>query len=227
MTDIIFLHGALGTSITWEPYFKLAKNDDFSCYSFDFSGHGSKSLDGFGIEYFAEELKQFISMNKLVKPNVIGYSMGGYVALYLKQINNNLIGKVLTLNTKLNWSPEFVEREIQNLNPELILSKVPAFAKKLEELHGLQWSQLVNEVKTMMIQLSRDPNLNAEILKEFGSEICLCASSNDKMVSIEETVAFSRNLKNAQFACIPYSSHALESIASEVFWEIARKHFQS
>ena len=70
--------------------------------------------------------------------DIFGYSMGGYVALWLARFYPDRVGKIFTLGTKLKWNDEEAEKEIKMLNPEKVELKVPAFAQQLAERHGEQ-----------------------------------------------------------------------------------------
>lgn len=133
MANIILLHGALGSSGDLNALSKVLIRRGLSVSSFSFSGHGKTSLGpAYGIEQFALELEHHILENSLKNSSVFGYSMGGFVALYLASKQKKIIKSIVTLGTKFNWSKDAVERELKMLNPELILAKVPSFAKTLE-----------------------------------------------------------------------------------------------
>src|SRR5690606_36784616 len=132
MEKIILLHGALGDDSDLTHLAKMLQNKGPETYCFSYSGHGTNTFaDEFGINQFARELKDFIEANKLVKPTVFGYSMGGYVALKLASETQELLGKIITLGTKFDWNKNTVEREANMCDAEFILKKVPDFAKRL------------------------------------------------------------------------------------------------
>src|SRR5206468_4121330 len=134
------------------------KNSGLEVFSFNFSGHGKTNFNtnGFSIPVFAEELEKFIINNKIVKPSIFGYSMGGYVALYLASQNANLLGNIATLGTKFSWSPEIAQREIKMLDAKTISEKVPKFAEALKNRHGVQWQELLNKTSQMMVELGNN-----------------------------------------------------------------------
>ena len=134
---LIILHGALGCKEQFTEWArKLSKK--FDCLLMDFSGHGSRSGEeiDFSIELFSEDLKKFIQIHRLTRPHILGYSMGGYVALYSARENPELLGKIITIATKFDWNPETSKKEAGYLKPELMLQKVPALAEQLKQRHG-------------------------------------------------------------------------------------------
>ncbi|MGZ3903152.1 MAG: alpha/beta fold hydrolase [Bacteroidia bacterium] len=214
--SVIILHGALGSNEQFADW-KEALSDKYDCYSFDFSGHGSKSSEGvqFSIELFSEELAVFIKERKLDKPVIIGYSMGGYVALYTALNPENPLGNVMTIATKFDWNPESSKREAGYLNPEIMQAKVPAFAEQLKQRHGSHWENLVKKTAALMLRLGENPPVTIENIKSIQNKIKFCVGDKDKMVSIAETQAMYKNATNANFCVMPDTAHLPETMSVE------------
>jgi esterase/lipase len=138
--------------------------------------------------------------------------MGGFVALQLASQKNSSIEKVITLGTKFNWSKESVEKEIQLLDPETILKKVPAFAAVLEKKHGKTWKELVLKTAALMVEISDKQFLKPEVLGAIHVPVLLGIADRDTMVSLDETVSVFKTLPNAQMFMLPHSKHPLESV---------------
>jgi len=79
--------------------------ESFKVYSTDFSGHGGSSFKdvAFSIEFFADDVLQFMQQKELDKINIFGYSMGGYVGIYLARYHPEKVGKLVTVATKYYW----------------------------------------------------------------------------------------------------------------------------
>ena len=113
MKPIILLHGAIGAKDQLEPLAKELSGNGFQTYSFNFSGHGQSPFQNqFSISQFSNELLEFVVKTHLIRPAIFGYSMGGYVALYLASQKPDGLGKIITLGTKFVWSPEIAVKEI-------------------------------------------------------------------------------------------------------------------
>lgn len=213
MRSIILLHGAIGATDQLEPLAaELEKN--FRVFMLGFSGHGRHAFSskGFGIEIFAEELKSFITENKLAQPCIFGYSMGGYVALHLASIEPQLVGTIITLGTKFSWSPEIAEKEARMLDAETILQKVPKFAAALEQRHGSEWKELLQKTAQMMKGLGDKNILTQEILSKINSRVIIGLADSDNMVSLDETTAAYKNLPNAGMYMLPFTKHPIETV---------------
>jgi len=83
---ILLLHGFMGNIDEFEPAIKLL-GDDFSYLTVDLPGHGKTQVLG-GDEYYsmgntAQGLIDLLDELKIAKCFLVGYSMGGRLALYL------------------------------------------------------------------------------------------------------------------------------------------------
>lgn len=76
---LVFLHGFLGIKEDWEQVIAHLK-DQFCCYAFDLPGHGKSEID----LHLNESVIATILSLKLPPCPLVGYSMGGRIALSLK-----------------------------------------------------------------------------------------------------------------------------------------------
>jgi pimeloyl-ACP methyl ester carboxylesterase len=153
---ILLLHGALGASPQLSVIQEQLELLGRSVTSFEFSGHGKSPLNkDFSIAGFASELIGFIDETKHKgKYVVLGYSMGGYIALYAALQVPGLFKGIITLATKFNWTPENAQHEVRMLDPSKIEEKIPAFAQVLDKRHVvIHWKQNMLLTANMMIEL--------------------------------------------------------------------------
>jgi len=212
MKNILLLHGALGSSEDLVSLENALKKENLKVYTFSFSGHGKTPFkDKFGIEQFVKELEGFIKEKKLSELTVFGYSMGGYVALFLASQQNDLIQKIITLGTKFDWSKNSVDKETKMLDPKIISEKVPAFAKALETKHGEVWNDLLLKTADLMREIHEKEFLTTELLKGLQIPALLGLGDKDQMVSLEETTGVFKLLPNAAMFMLPKTKHQLES----------------
>ena len=212
MKTIILLHGAIGANDQLEPLTKELTQKGFQVFSFNFSGHGQKPFqNNFGIEQFADELEQFIATQHLEKPNVFGYSMGGYVALYLAHKQPTLLGNIITLGTKFEWTPEMAQKETKMLDAKTILEKVPKFAEDLKIRHGNEWELLLSKTAEMMLSLGTNNALSLNDYTTIENKILIGLADKDTMVSLAETTAVYKQLKNGAMYMLPNTKHPIES----------------
>lgn len=215
MKDLILLHGAMGSKASLDSL-QQALSHQYNCLSFNFSGHGNTAFnsEGFGIEYFAEELANFIEEKKLIQPNIFGYSMGGYVALHLAIQNPNILGKIITLGTKFGWSPESADEETGRMNPDVMEKKIPAYTEKLAAIHGEHWKELVWQTAGMMLELGEEPLISIESIVKIQNQVLILRGSEDQMVNDVESKWAVAHLPNGQFKTLENQPHPIEKIDS-------------
>ena len=224
MQTIILLHGAIGAKDQLEPLAAELKQQGYNVFTLSFSGHGQTSFaTSFGIEQFALELEQFIETNHLDKPSVFGYSMSGYVALYLAHQQPTLLGNIITLGTKFEWSPAIAQKEVKMLDSKTIIEKVPKFAEALQKRHGQDWELLLQKTAEMVLSLG---NKNALTLNDFATienKVLIGLADKDNMVSLEETTAVYKQLKNGAMYMFSNTKHPIESVNVKLLLQVIKE----
>ncbi len=215
-SNLVLLHGALGAASQFGAL-KTALENDRSVSVLNFSGHGGKPFaPGFSIETFAQELLSFFDQNDMEKADVFGYSMGGYVALQLARVAPERIGKIITLATKFDWTPETAAREVKMLDPEKIEEKVPAFAEMLAVRHAPNdWKELLRKTADLMLALGGRNLLEVNILRKIPHPALICLGDKDQMISVEETRRAAEALPNGKLLIFDETPHLFEKVDVE------------
>lgn len=210
---LLILHGALGCKEQFTAWIQ-ALSGRFDCHAFDFSGHGIKSaeINKFSIEAFSEDLKKYIEANNLNQPHVLGYSMGGYVALFTALRDSAPLGNIMTISTKFDWNKESSQKEAGYLKPAMMLQKVPQLAGQLKQRHGSHWENVVEKTAEMMLLLGEKPLLINENIGGIKNKIKFCVGDQDKMVSMDETMRMFRGANNAELCVLPATAHLPETM---------------
>jgi pimeloyl-ACP methyl ester carboxylesterase len=208
---LLCLHGALGSAAQMQaPLSPLAEKANL--LFFDFPGHGERSAEPLNLEACVAATRDYMLKNHLAGTAIFGYSMGGYVALLLAKHYPELVGQIITLGTKLNWNPHDAAAEVQKLNPEIILEKVPKYAATLQQLHGENWKKVLAKTADVMLDLGANPRLTDDVYQTIQHPVLLCLADGDTMVTREETIHAAWLLPNGEFAEIPNSGHAIEKV---------------
>lgn len=224
MKNIILLHGAIGAKDQLESLSQELKQQDYNVFTMSFSGHGQIPFQrNFGIEQFALELEQFIQSNKLEKPTVFGYSMGGYVALYLALRNSTILGNIITLGTKFEWSQAIAQKEVKMLDSKTIIEKVPKFAEALKNRHGNNWEMLLQKTAEMMLSLGDKNLLTLTNFLSIENKVLIGLADKDTMVSLEETTNVFKQLKQGSMYMLPNTKHQIESVNVKLMSQIIKE----
>lgn len=213
MKDILFLHGALGTS---EMFNQLAGllSSEFRIHLLTFSGHGNQAngADTLSMDVFADDINHYLNEHHLDQAGVFGYSMGGYAAVYSAFKYPERFTAIMTLATVFDWSPERSLKESAMLDPEKIQEKVPAFAESLKKLHGKEnWKSLLHQTAGLMKDLGEHHLSEAEF-RALSCPVRIALGDRDKMVSVESSYAVSQKIPKGSFLVIPETAHPFEKV---------------
>ena len=219
MTSLILLHGAIGSAAQLGDLIDALKNN-YRIHALNFYGHGGYTNNGkhFSIEGFAEQVTTFIKdLNESEPVNIFGYSMGGYVAMYMARHSNINIAKIITLGTKFHWDESIAAKECKMLQPEVIEQKIPAFAQQLQQRHHPQpWKEVLTKTAEMLQQMGKQNPLQLNEYASIQTPSLIMLGDKDKMVSREETIAVYEQLPNAQLAVLPGTPHPIEQVDKDL-----------
>lgn len=212
MTHLLLLHGALGDKSQLGPLAGSLK-DDFKVHTLNFAGHGGATMPlSFTIDGFANDVLTYMDQNEITSAHLFGYSMGGYVALHLAKNHPERVGKIFTLGTKLQWSPEIAQRETRMLDADKIGEKVPAFAAQLANRHKPNdWKEVLKKTAQMMITLG-DSVLDPAFYESIDADVRLAVGDRDTMTSLEETAAAFGKIPGASLLVLPQTPHPIEKV---------------
>jgi pimeloyl-ACP methyl ester carboxylesterase len=215
---LLLLHGAISSRKQFDVLLPFL-SDRFEVHTFNFQGHGGSETPGdpFSIPLFASSVLRYLDEKKISATSIFGYSMGGYVALYLAAHHPVRVSKIFTLATKLEWTPQIAERETKQLNAEKIAEKVPAFAATLEKIHLPQdWKKVLEKTSAMLLGLGKQPVLTEKDFRQIEAPAIIGIGEMDKMVSVEESENAARHLKNGKLLVLPATQHPFEKINHEM-----------
>ncbi len=211
MTDLVLLHGALGSKVQLEQL-KTLLQPHFTVHTLNFQGHGDLVSDEpFSIRLFVQNVLDYLNKNDIQTCAIFGYSMGGYVALKLAQEHPTRVDRIVTLATKFAWSPEIATKETALLNPAKIEEKVPKFAAALAQLHT-DWKTVMVQTASCMTDLGNQPALTETDFHEITIPVSLLLGSEDSMVTREETQAVAQHLPDSYVELIDGWQHPIERI---------------
>jgi pimeloyl-ACP methyl ester carboxylesterase len=210
MRSLIFLHGALGTESQMQPVINRM-NRGGEKIALTFEGHGERSSNEqvFRIESFAENVFEYMNKRAIQKADLFGYSMGGYVALWMARHYPERVGKIATLGTVLTWSREKAEREAKLLNPDLIEEKVPKFAEMLARQHPGRWREVVEKTREMLLHLGSNPLMSENDWQELTHTVRIHIGDRDETASLADTLSVFNRLKAGELNVLPDTPHPI------------------
>jgi pimeloyl-ACP methyl ester carboxylesterase len=211
---LLILHGAAGSKKRFDSIAK-ALESKFDVYRMNFSGHGGESMpnEPFSIELFSRDVIKFMNSHELRQVNIFGFSMGGFVGLYLAAHHPERVLKVVTLGTKFNWNKETVRQQVRLLDPATIKEKLPAYAEELKLLHEPNdWEEVIKKTTEMLTDMGRKNPLSEDDLTKLEIPVLIGMGDRDNLVIIEESVYSYRLLKKGQLFIIPDTPHPIHNV---------------
>lgn len=219
MTDervLVLLHGALGSgagfaALTQEigPSVRLLTPD--------LPGHGGADLPArFTTDVFVDAVLAALDSAGVQRAHVFGYSMGGHVALALARRHPERVAGVMTLATKLRWTPEVAARESRLLDLARMREKVPRFAEELEARHApTPLADLLARTAEFLKALGDAPELTPEVLSGLEVPALFGVGDRDATVTLDETAEAARAAPRGGLLVLPDVPHPLERVPTE------------
>ncbi len=213
MTPLLLLHGALGSAAQFEPLISRLSAGR-PVFAPDFPGHGGLPTgEPFSMQRFSDFVLAFLEKEHIARADIFGYSMGGYVALFLAAQHPERVRRVFTLGTKFDWSPDIAARETGMLNPEKIETKVPAFARALAARHApADWKTVLHQTADLMRDLGDGHGLRPESFAQIVCPVTIGLGELDNMVTPEESRAAAGALPDGRFEILPGCKHPIEQV---------------
>lgn len=212
MQPILLLHGAIGAADQLIPLAEQL-HDHYKVYTLNFSGHGGTPFPegDFSIATFADGVLALLEREQLDKISIFGYSMGGYVAMYLAKYHPDKIDKIITLATKFHWDEATAVKEVKMLNADKIIEKVPDFAKALEKRHAPNdWKDVLHRTADMLQRMGMDNPLKADDYISITHPCMILIGDRDKMITLDETITVYKALPDACMGMLPQTPHPVE-----------------
>ncbi|GAB6147445.1 alpha/beta hydrolase [Desulfocicer niacini] len=95
---LFFVHGAWHGAWCWKPLMDYLAEKGFTSYALDLPGHGNRKSEGvaaLGIMDYVSEVEASIQELTLVKPVLIGHSMGGLIVQKFLEKNDALSSVII------------------------------------------------------------------------------------------------------------------------------------
>lgn len=109
---MLFLHGLLGSTEDFLPMIEGLR-DTFYCISVDLPGHGlSSCIHPFTLNTTLETLRSIMQHYNFSKGYIVGYSLGGRLAMLLEYYYPDLFSKVIILSAHPGLSSEEKEKRL-------------------------------------------------------------------------------------------------------------------
>lgn len=191
---VVFLHGFLESISMWS-YLEEFKN--FQCIFIDLPGHGASVFNSsihLTMSSIANSVQELIQEMGIVSYDIVGHSMGGYVALELKKLDA-ACDNVILLNSNF-WEdsePKKIDRRrvaelvqtkkdvfVQTAIPNLFMSPEKS-ASEIQDLIAEASSIRSETIAQSSIAMSERVD-NTDLVKENGNAVLVIQGKYDSIV---------------------------------------------
>ena len=196
---VVFLHGFMESISMWQ--FIEENEFPFQCILIDLPGHGKSELwdanESPSLNFMAAEVQKLIQFLGIQNYHVVGHSMGGYVAMILKE-TDDYCQKVVLLNSTFKEDSDVKKRDRVRV-ADLALKAKNLFIQ--EAIPGLFYrfekddscvQDLIEEAKQMEGQAiayaalaMRERTNTFHLMNNFPNEIFVVQGKYDPLISCE------------------------------------------
>ena len=183
---LIIIHGLFGMSDNWNTLGKeFAKY--FNVHIIDIRNHGkSPHSKVFNYDSMSSDLGNYINKHNLIKPIILGHSLGGKIAMHFTALNQSNVEKLIVADiAPKKYNTDF-HHEILTVLYKLQLD---SFKKREEVDHALSF--YIKEKGTRLFLLK---NLYRDDEKKFQWRLNIDVLL-DKIINIQEADFFSNNIE--------------------------------
>jgi pimeloyl-ACP methyl ester carboxylesterase len=204
---VVFLHGFLESSTMWEIL-------DLSQFNFcsiliDLPGHGKSNLE---IEIpsiieIAKSVKSTLVKLGIIEYDIIGHSLGGYVAIELHKLNNSK-GKICLMHSNF-WEDDENKKQDRNRVIEIVKTQKDFFIKEaipnlfLEKFRRtpfienlIQEALRINQEAIIFHTIAmRDRESNCDYIIQNSAKVFIIQGREDKIVLAGKMAKYNKSLK--------------------------------
>ena len=170
--SILFLHGNGEDSHTYDSI--INELSDYHLILMDSRGHGESDKGKLSYKLMAEDTYLLLNELNIDEVNVVGYSDGGIIALYLSLIDETLVKKMFLLG--VNYDTDGLKD------------------KTVEEIKR-EFKETKSEYLKLMLN---EPHLKINDLKAIDSRTIIITSDSD-CIKMDHSISLKENIKNTSF----------------------------
>lgn len=197
---LLLLHSALGTRSEMLPIAELFT--DRTTYLLDFSGHGKNSHlpEDYSSQSLAEEVLKYLDTERLDDVDVIGYSLGGYVAIQAALLEQKTgprsIRSIVSHAMKFYWEAKAIASAVDGMKFEELQLRAPTYIDALDRAHSVGSETVLKAVCALISDLSRR-SLSVGDIASLEVPLLLTTGELDSMVPPGEVRILADEIRRA------------------------------
>jgi pimeloyl-ACP methyl ester carboxylesterase len=225
---ILFLHSALGTHDEFDKFSAFYENR--MQILLDFPSHGASTMGQtpMTIRFLAESVRSLLEEFKIYSVDIIGYSMGGYVALELVRIAPSMVHSIVSHAMKFYWTEEAIMEALDGLDIEKIKARSQKGYEILSVMHSANGLENTISAMRSTIENFSLEQLSEDDLMKIQVPLLLSVGDRDTLVTLPEiTKLYQSQDKTKTFLAIhPNSPHPISKLELPSFTHSVREFWK-
>lgn len=209
---LVLLHGVNGTAAELAPLAKALNKLDVR--ALDLLGHGGRDVpDGYTLEEMAEDVIRWLDAEGVGRAWFLGYSLGGYLALYIARHWPERVQGVIGIIVKHVFDPDAVAHITYLCQPARLSRPGNPRAGELARAHGVDnWVGVTNNTARLFQSFGERPPLADADFRAIRAPVLLIGSTMDPLVPEAHSRALAALLPNARLGIFPGTAHPLGNL---------------
>ncbi len=210
---LVLLHGSNSSGPEMEPLAR-ALRPHFPLRAPNLLGHGGRVVpDGYSLEDMSADLVAWLDAERIGRCDLIGYSVGGYVALHVARHHPDRVRAVATLAAKYVFDEAAVSHVVHLSTPERLARPESPRKAEMERAHGAaNWEQVALNTCELFRRLGKKPPLDERDLSRITVPALIVSGDRDPLVPIAESRRMAELLPLARLAFFPGAAHPLAQV---------------
>ncbi len=225
---LIVLHGLGGaTMLETEPLVRHLE-PHFHVLAFDFAGHGGSAPyddDVLSVDFLADNIRGVLDYFDLESAHLFGFSIGGFVALRFALLHRRRAGRLAVHGANVDWNDQLADVMNARLDAEMLESRYPAIAQRLEEFHD-NWRHLFARVNRMILDLPSHRQTQ-HALHRIDHPVLVSAVDRDDLLPLGVPFSLHRALPNSTLAILPGTRHAFRDLDPVLYARLLVPYFNA
>lgn len=208
---MVLLHGSNG-STSQMAGLADALRPRFEVTVPDLLGHGGRPVPGgYTLEEMADDLLGVLAGSG--PSYLLGYSLGGYLALYLARHHRHLVRGVICIAVKHVLDAKGVAHVVYLADPARLGRPGNPRKAEMELAHGADnWEQVTRNTQTLFQLMGEAPPLRDDDLRAIETPVLHLSGDLDSLVPLGEFRTFGALLPKARLGLWPGSAHPIRKV---------------
>ncbi len=226
---ILFLHSALSTQREFDKLSSFYEDRKQILLDFPSHGESTTTFDSLTTQDLARFVRDLLEYLKVYSVDIIGYSLGGYVAIELALIAPSTVHSIVSHAMKFYWTEDATADSLAGINPAAIKARSSKGYEILSGMHGANGLDRTSLLMKSIIEHFRSEQLTPVKLREFHCPLLLSVGDRDALVPPEEVSRLYLELEKSKTYCAthPNSPHQLSKLDLVSFTNAVRLFYKT